>query len=84
MLNTIVHIFCFRFKIHLCTDIVRKIILSNIYIYRCIDSIIVEPNICQVSVGTMSPYIGRIKLVSGNTALLNIHSYVHCFRLFII
>ena len=29
-----------------CTDIVRKRILSNIS--RCIDSIIVGPNICQV------------------------------------
>ena len=46
--------FCFRFKIHLCADIVRKIILSNIS--RCIDSSIVGPNICQVSVqsGTYS------------------------------
>ena len=39
--------FIFRFKINFCTDLVRKRILSNIS--RCIASIIVGPNICQVS-----------------------------------
>ena len=51
--------FCFRFKINFCTDIVRKRILSNIS--RCIDSIIVGPNICQVTV-----HVHRVTTVSFN------------------